>query len=244
MRIHVINPNTSQAMSEKIAEAACKAAQSAEIVMHTNRDGAPSLESHFEEAIAVPGILRIVDEITREARADGILIACFGDPGIHAAREIATVPVMGIAEAAMRTATTIGRRFSVMTSLARTLPMAEAILRDTGLNQCCARLRASELDVAALEDIAPEAYQQLLNACKQAIKEDEIDALVLGCAGMADLTSKLSKTLGIPVIDGVAAGIQQLEGLAHLGLKPAKTGDRATPPKKELYGPYQDLARK
>ncbi|MGJ8522497.1 Hydantoin racemase [Carnimonas sp. R-84981] len=244
MKLHVINPNTSTAMSEKIADAARAASTRADIVMLTNSDGAASLESHFEEALAVPGMLSLVDQITREGESSGIVIACFGDPGVAAARELAGVPVVGIAEAAMRTAAALARRFSVVTTLARTLPMAEAILAHTGLEHSCARLRACEVEVSRLEHMEPAVYQQLFDECQRAVTEDDIDALVLGCAGMADLNQQLSHDLGIPVIDGVAAAIQQLEGLAALGLTPAKRADRATPPVKALSGPYAHLARR
>lgn len=244
MQLHVINPNTSSAMSAKIDAAARAASGAAEITTLTNADGAASLESHFEEALAVPGLLTLVDEITRTGDSNGIIIACFGDPGVGAARELAKVPVMGIAEAAMRTAASVATRFSVVTTLARTLPMAEDILRRNGLDKQCARLRACEVEVSALEALEPSTYQQLLDECRQACQQDGIDALVLGCAGMADLNQRLEQSLGIPVIDGVAAAVQQLEGLARLGITPAKQGDRAYPPAKPLSGPYAHLARR
>lgn len=244
MRIHVINPNTSNSMTEKIAVAAKNASRTAEVVALTNSEGPASLESHFDEALAVPGLLRTIREI-RDGETDGILLACFGDPGVHAARELSSVPVFGIAEAAMRTAAALSSKFSIVTTLARTIPIAENILQQIGLERSCARIRACEIPVSDLEDKGgdPKAFKTLLEECKRAVDEDGVDALVLGCAGMADLTANISTELGIPVVDGVAAGVQLLESLANLGLRPAKIGDRAKPPAKNIIGPNADLGR-
>ncbi|ANF58012.1 aspartate/glutamate racemase family protein [Halotalea alkalilenta] len=244
MRLHVINPNTSTAMSEKIAIAAERASRQAQIVTLTSRHGPASLESHFDEALAVPGLLEQVDLIQREGGSDGILVACFGDPGVLAARELADVPVFGIAEAAMRTAAALGTRFSVVTTLGRTLPIIERVVRESGLERACSRLRACEIPVASLEDTDDGSRGRLLDECRRALDEDGIDTLVLGCAGMADLTDWISAELRVPVIDGVAAGVQLLEGLAHLGLRPAKRFDRTAPPAKPIQGAFAALARR
>lgn len=246
MRLHVINPNTSTAMSEKIAAAAKRASRESEVIALTNQEGPPSLESHFDEALAVPGLLRAIDGINKTGDSAGILIACFGDPGVHAARELSSVPVFGIAEAAIRTAAALSHKFSIVTTLARTIPIAESILVRTGLEKSCVRVRACEIPVSDLEHEGGEneSYKLLFNECRRAVEEDGVDALVLGCAGMADLTTNLTVKLGIPVIDGVAAGIQMLEGFAHLGLRPAKIGDRALPPTKPIKGPCEDMSRR
>lgn len=245
MRIHVINPNTSDAMTDKIAVAARSASRMAEISVITNPEGPPSIESHFDEAMAIPGLLKSINEVIEYGESDGILIACFGDPGIHAAREISTVPVVGIAEAAMRTAAVISRRFSIVSVHSRRFPTIEKILIDAGLKHSCVKLRSCEISVSDFEgDVSgTKAYTTLLEECVKAVKEDHIDALVLGCAGMADLIAAVKREIGIPVIHGVSAGIQLLESLSMLGLQPAKVGDRATPPAKLIKGPYADMSR-
>jgi allantoin racemase len=116
MRIRIINPNTTVSMTETIAAAArAVAAQSTEIVAVTSLSGAVSIESHYDEALSIVGL---VDEI-REGEAeetDAYIIACFGDPGLLAAREVATGPVLGIAEAAMHAASFIATGFSIVTT--------------------------------------------------------------------------------------------------------------------------------
>src|SRR6478672_12790093 len=114
MQIRVINPNTTWSMTRLIGECASAVASTGVTVEAVSPAMGPaSIESHYDEALSVPGILA---EITRgEADGvDGYVIACFGDPGLEAARELAGGPVIGIAEAAMHTASFLGRGFSVV----------------------------------------------------------------------------------------------------------------------------------
>ena len=113
MKIRIINPNTTWSMTEKIGACARAVARpGTEIVAVSPSMGPASIESHYDEALAVPGLLQ---EIARgeAAGVDGYVIACFGDPGLKAARELARGPVVGIAEAAMHLASMVGTRFSV-----------------------------------------------------------------------------------------------------------------------------------
>jgi len=106
IKIRVINPNTTASMTRLIGESA-RAVAGSDVLM-----GPASIESHYDESLAVPGILAEVARGEAEG-VDGYVIACFGDPGLEAARELARGPVVGIAEAAMRTAAYLGRSFSV-----------------------------------------------------------------------------------------------------------------------------------
>lgn len=241
MKLHIINPNTSQAMSDKIRAVALRAKRTADIDVLTSPHGPASLESHVDDALAIPGILLHAQALEAAHATDGILIACFGDPGLDAVRELTCVPVLGIAESAMRTAAMLGDRFSVVTTLSRTLPTAQRIVQRIGLTQHCAQLRACELPVQALEETNARCRDLLLHECRQAAAQDGIDAIVLGCAGMADLAQELSDAIGLPVIDGISAGIQLLEGLVHQKLRPAKRIDHAYPTPKTALGPYGSL---
>ena len=121
MRIKVINPNTTAGMTAKIGEAArAIAAPGTEIVAVNPAFGPVSIESHYDEAVSVLGVLEEVRKGEEEG-CDGYIIACFGDPGLLAAREIATGPVVGIAEAAMHAASFISTGFSVVTTLSQNL---------------------------------------------------------------------------------------------------------------------------
>ena len=236
MKIKVINPNTSQGMTARIGEAArAVALPGTEIVAWCPVDGPPSIEGHYDEALSVPGLL----EAVRQGEADGVdgyVIACFGDPGLQAAREIARGPVLGIAEAGMHAASLVARSFSVVTTLGRTRGIAADLAERYGMQRFCRRVRASEVAVLELEDPASNASARVLAECRHAVEEDEAEAIVLGCAGMTDLCKGIGLALGVPVIDGVAAAVTLVESLHRLGLMTSKRGEWAYPLAKAYEG--------
>ncbi|WP_229428562.1 aspartate/glutamate racemase family protein [Microvirga pudoricolor] len=238
MRILVVNPNTTASMTRKIGLAAsAAAAPGTEVVAVNPEDGPASIEGYFDEAYSVPGLLM---EISRGERAgfDGYAIACFDDTGLEAARSLAAGPVIGIGEAAFHCASLIAGRFSVITTLSRSVPAIEHNLGKYGLAARCARVRACEVPVLALEDQAGDARAKISAEIEAAMREDRCEAIVLGCAGMADLTAELSERHGLPVLDGVACAIKLLEGLVGLGLKTSKIGGYATPLSKSYAGRF------
>ena len=240
MRIKVVNPNTTQSMTRIIAEAArAVASPGTEIVAATSRSGAVSIEGHYDEAMSVIGL---VDEIRERPAADAYIIACFGDPGLLAAREITAAPVVGIAEAAMRAATFVATGFSVVTTLERTRIIAEHLVRNYGMENHCRGVRATDIPVLELANPASDARSLILAECERAITEDKSSAIVLGCAGMAELTRFLAEKLQVPVIDGVAAAVKFAEALVGLGLKTSKRGDLAYPLHKLYKGVLSNYA--
>lgn len=239
--IQVINPNTSQAMTETIGAAArAVAGANTEILAVCPTQGVPSIEGHFDEAIAAIGVLEQV-KAGREQGVSGHVIACFGDPGLLAARELAQGPVVGIAEAAMHMATLVATRFSVVTTLPRTLVIARHLLQQYGFEHHCAALHAIDLPVLSLEDGSGIAQEKVRQRCIQAKREDGSGAIVLGCGGMADLAQTLTRELGIPVIDGVTAAVKMVESLLALGLNTSKHGDLDYPIRKNLSGQFERL---
>ena len=237
MRICVINPNTAVAMTEVIATAARSVAPAGtEIVAVTNPMGPASIESHYDEALAAPGILRIITDMEATEPADGYLIACFGDPGLDAAREVASAPVIGIAEAGFHLASMLGRGFSVVTTLSRTIGRAADLVGHYGFSRQCLGVHACEIPVLELES-NPATADILEKACREALHTDGSDTIVLGCAGMADLASRMSEELGAPVIDGVAAGVGLLTTMAAMNLRTGTaSGEFARPTPKPYTG--------
>ncbi len=221
-------------MTETIGAAArVVAAPGTEILAVCPRAGVPSIEGHFDEAIAAVGVLEQI-RAGREQGVDGHVIACFGDPGLLAARELAQGPVIGIAEAAMHMATMVATRFSIVTTLPRTLIIARHLLHQYGFHQHCAALHAIDLPVLALEDGSGLAQEKVRERCIRALKEDGSGAIVLGCGGMATLAQELTRELRVPVIDGVSAAVKMVESLVALGLATSKHGDLAFPEKKSV----------
>ncbi|YCH31416.1 aspartate/glutamate racemase family protein [Erwinia sp. D4-22] len=239
--IQVINPNTTQTMTDTIASAARVAASpGTEIIAVSPTQGVPSIEGHADEAIAALGVLDLVKR-GREQGVQGHVIACFGDPGLLAARELASGPVIGIAEAAMHMATMVATRFTVVTTLPRTLIIARHLLQQYGFTHHCAALHAIDLPVLALEDGSGLAQEKVRSRCLQAQREDGCGAIVLGCGGMATLARDLTQELGMPVIDGVGAAVKMVESLVSLGLGTSKYGDLAFPREKKITGVFQHL---
>jgi allantoin racemase len=242
MRIKVINPNVTASMTSRIAAAARVAAARGTEIIAVNPDKGPvSVEGHYDEAVSVIGVLEEV-HTGEAAGVDGYVIACFGDPGLLAAREIARGPVLGIAEAAMHAASMVATGFSVVTTLERTRIIAEHLVEAYGMTRFCRMVRATELAVLDLEDETSDARRIVAAECRRALAEDGSGAIVLGCAGMADLTRALSQELGTPVIDGVAVAVKFVEALVELGLGTSKQGDLAWPIAKAYAGELAYLA--
>jgi allantoin racemase len=236
MEILVVNPNTTASMTDKIRAAAEAAASRGTRITAVNPDTGPaSIEGYYDEALAVPGLLA---EIARGAARGvaGNVIACFDDTGLDAARALAGAPVVGIGEAAFHLASLIAGRFSVITTLGRSVLAIEHNLARYGLAARCARVRAAEIPVLALEDGDGDARARIAVEIEAAMVEDRAEAIVLGCAGMADLAADLSARHGLPVVDGVAAAVALVESLARLGLRTSKVGAYAPPLAKSRPG--------
>ncbi|WP_378941570.1 aspartate/glutamate racemase family protein [Mesorhizobium sp. ANAO-SY3R2] len=240
MRILVINPNTTASMTDKIGKAAEAAASAGTDIVAVNpTDGPPSIEGYFDEVFAVPGIIA---EMARAGDMDAYVIACFDDTGLDAARCATNAPVIGIGEAAFHLATLVAGKFSVVTTLARSVPAIEYNLMRYGLASRCARVRASNVAVLDLELPGSDARRKISGEIGRAIAEDHAEAIVLGCAGMTDLAEELSQEHGVPVLDGVACAVRLAEVVSALGLKTSKAGGYATPLAKRYAGSYASLS--
>ena len=235
MRILVVNPNTTASMTDTIAAAArAAAAAGTSIEAVTSAMGPASIEGYYDEALAVPGLLAEIRRGEQDG-ADAAIIACFDDTGLDAARAMASIPVIGICEAALSLASFVARRFSVVTTaeLSR-VPVEDLVLR-YGMS-ARARVRAVGVPVLALEDPLSGATARLRSEIALALDQDRAEAIVLGCAGMADLAAELQKDFGVPVIDGVGAAVKQAEALVALGLLTGKRGAYASPAAKRFTG--------
>lgn len=242
MKLKIINPNTTLSMTALIGKAAVAvAAPGTEIVAVSPRMGPASIEGHYDEAFATIGVL---DEV-RRGEAEGVdahVIACFGDPGLLAAREIARGPVIGIAEAAMHAATFVSTGFTIVSTLERSRVILEHLVAAYGMAGKCRSVRASNLAVLDLERPESNARALILEQCRRAVAEDHADCLLLGCAGMADLAADITDELGVPVIEGVAAAVKLAEALVGLGLRTSKAGGLAAPLPKAYAGDFAPFA--
>jgi allantoin racemase len=235
MRILVINPNTSEEMTRDIGDEARRYARAdSEIEVMCPSWGPRSIEGHYEEELAAVATLEVIRE--HGADADGIVIACYGDPGLFAAREISAAPVVGIGEASMLMACTVAHRFSIVTVLPRVKPMLDDMVRRHGLEARCASIRTTPLSVLDCERDPTAAEREIVAASKAAVAEDGAEAICLGCAGMGPLDKSVEAAVGVPVLDGVACAVKMLEGLVDYGLATSRVAAFKQPEPKEIVG--------
>jgi allantoin racemase len=239
MKIAVINPNTTASMTATIADAARRVAHADTVIEAiTSSMGPVSIEGYYDEVFAIPGLLVEIARAERDG-ADAVVIACFDDTGLDAARSLASIPVIGICEAAVSATAFIAQRFTIVTTMERSRLPVEHLVHRYGMGSRC-KVRAADVPVLSLEDPNSNARDRLRSEISAALKDDKAEAIVLGCAGMADLTAALRQEFGVPVVDGVAAAVKQAESLVALGLQTAKRGAYATPVRKPYHG---DLAQ-
>ena len=241
MRILIVNPNTTRSMTDKAAEAArAVAGRGTEIIAATARMGPASIEGYYDGALALPGLLL---EIAAAEDIDAAVIACFDDTGLDAARSLAGFPVLGLCQSALVTACFLAQRFTVITTLERSRILLENLTHHYGFG-ARVRVRAADIPVLELEDPASGALSRLRRQIERALAEDAAEAIVLGCAGMADLAHALQQEYGVPVVDGVSAAVKQAEALVAQRLTTSKRGSYVTPLAKTYAGAMAELSPK
>ena len=238
IKILIVNPNTTRSMTETIGATACDvAAPGTEIIPVTSAMGPASIEGFYDEAFAVPGLIQA---LMNTPDVDAGIIACFDDTGLDAARSAVRFPVVGICEAALVTAGQLAKRIAVVTTLPRSIVPLEELLRRYGFAER-AQVSACNVAVLDLEKPGSGAAAKLDAEIARALDKGA-EAIVLGCAGMADLAATLSLKFGVPVIDGVAAAVKQAEALASLKLTTSRRGAYAFPEAKAYSGMLEPFA--
>lgn len=234
MRIMVINPNSTTTMTAQIRRSAEAYAFGGTVIEAANPVGTPrSIEGYSDEARAVPAVLDLIED-GQGRGAQGFVIACFDDPGLAAAREVAHGPVVGICQAAVQVAVTISNRFSIITTLPRSVPIIEDLVDSYGASTRCRSVRAVDMPVLELEQHPDTAEFRLLREIEAARDIDGAEAAILGCAGMSELCERLATKSGVPVIDGVVAAVKLVEGLVAAGHATSKLGSYDFPRLKEV----------
>lgn len=239
MKIKIINPNTSQEMTHAIDEAGRSVARVGTQILTTCPDFGPSsIESFYDDVLAIPGLL---DEIRKgeSEDCDAYILACYGDPGLHAAREMTTKPVIGIAEASLYTASILAARFSIVTVIPRARTLMEEMVAQYGFQHRVISIRTSPLYVLDVERDPAGALETLREEARQAMREDDAEAILLGCAGFAKFAEELEEELGIPVLDGVVCAVKMAEGIVELGKTTSKAKTYRPPETKSFTGMFE-----
>ena len=235
MRILIANVNTTASMTQAIGHSARQVASATtEIVELTPDFGADSCEGNFESYLAA---LAVMDKVVRyEEPFDAVIQAGYGEHGREGLQELLDVPVVDITEAAASTAQFLGHKYSIVTTLDRTVPLIEDRLKLAGLTDRLASVRASGLGVLELESDPQRAVRAIVEQARQAVEHDKAEVIVLGCGGMAELEEQVRVATGVPIVDGVRAAVTIAESLVRLKLSTSKIRTYATPRPKQVTG--------
>lgn len=216
MKILIINPNSSVEMSAAIQNVAEIYANGDFEVKTVPTPNAPEyIDYYTDQALAAPGMMQIVKE--NEAEYDAFIVACHCDPNLDLLKQITDKPVVGIGEASMKLATMLGHSFSVVSAGKHSIPNKRALIHKYGLDNDCASVRGPRDD---FDD--PTVEGPYLNAAQIAMEEDLAEVIVLGCAGFAGMSEKMSAELGVPVLDGVVSALIIATGLVKAGYTTSK----------------------
>lgn len=242
IRILVINGNTMEEMTAGIhREASGAASPGVEVVTVTPEMGPLTIETYYDDYLAIPGILKEI--LKHEEGFDAFVIACWGDPGIEAAREITDKPVVGIAEASMYVCNMIAAKWAVATVLHRIKDFVQKTVIKTGFGvgpaERCIGVFTTDLSVADTEHLREAACNTLEDAGRKAMVMGA-EAIALGCAGMSGLDIDLEARLGIPVVDSVRASVQMAESLVRLGKRTSKV-NTFKPPEAKVFKGYEGI---
>jgi allantoin racemase len=223
MRIRVITPTTT---AEFLAESEREfglVVGPRTVLSHVLLDHGPvSIESEYDEAMALPDMLQKV----RQAEADGmqaIIINCASDPGIDAARELVSIPVIGVAQASFSLAAQLSQRFSVIAILERDRPDLDRMFRLYGVLDRVASIRVMDIPVLQLFTDRDKAIKAMSDAAFLAVREDRAEAITFDCTGLSNIIPEIARRLSaagfnVPVINPVAAAMKLAESLVELGL--------------------------
>lgn len=203
--LYVINSNASEAVTLGIEQAVAPLQSLGHpIACVTNHDGPQGIESQAQADLTIPQTLRLAAEV--EASAAGYVIACFGDPGLHALRDQTAKPVLGIQESAIMTALTLGQRFGIIAILPGSIPRHLRSIGAMGVQSRLAGNRALNLGVADLAN-ADTTLERMVQVGRDLINQDGADVLIMGCAGMARFRDPLEQLLGVPVVEPCQAAV-------------------------------------
>lgn len=189
--------------------------------------GPASIEGEMDEAFALPGIVEAAIAAEREG-CDAVVIDCMGDPGLAAAREAVTIPVLGPAQTAMHLASLLGHRFSVITVLQNLHALIWKLARVYGLAGNMAPVRSVGIPVLDLDKDPVALRDAFVREAVAAVREDEADVLVFGCTGMYGMVQQVEAGLqahgitGVPILDPTPVAVRTALALCGMGLTHGK----------------------
>src|SRR5918996_510272 len=215
MRILVINPNSTEAVTRGIDEAVepLRMPGGPSIDCVTLKEGPPGIETQQHVDGVVAPLLRLVHQ--NEPQYAAFVIACYSDPGLHSAREATKKPVLGISECGILTALTLGHRFGVIAILQQSIPRHLRYVGALGVTERLAAELPVGLKVTELSDEA-KTFGRMVEVGKTLRHQHGADVVVMGCAGMARYRKPLQDEIGIPIVEPTQAAVAMAIGRVRL----------------------------
>jgi Asp/Glu/hydantoin racemase len=243
MKLLLINPNVTDAITQQMAaEARRTASAGTEIVAVTAAFGTQYIANRAEAAIAGHAVLDAL--ATHAAGCDAAIVSAFGDPGLAAAREFADIPVLGIAESAMLTAWMLGRRYAIVCLTPRLRRWYIECAQEHGLDGRLVAVRALDTPVPDITQAKDQFRDRLLSECRRAIEEDEAEVIIFGGGPIAGLAREVAAEIPVPTLDGVSCAVRLAEALVGLNPRPPVRGSFARPEPKPAKGLSPALLRR
>lgn len=235
MRLLIVNPNTTQGVTDHIHAVACTAAAAGtDITSITATRGMPYIATRADAVVG--GLVTLEMLANHGAGFDAAVVGAFGDPGLGAARELLSIPVVGLAEAGLLSACMLGRSFSVVTFSATLVPWFEECIAWHGLEKRCASVRSLHESFTSLTDVKKEKEQRLIDLANKVIGEDRADVIVLGGAPLSGLANTIKERVDVPLVDCVVSAVKQAEALVALDVRKARLGTFQRPMSKDSVG--------
>lgn len=235
MKILVLNPNTSQGITETISGVARgAAAPGTELDFATAENGVPYIATRTEALIAGREALEILARRARDY--DAAILAAFGDPGLGAIREIIPIPVVGLAEASLLMAAPLGRRISIVTFSVNLEAWYRECVEWHRMDHRLASIRTPDAPFGDVGSVQSEFADRLVDLAERAVREDGADVIITAGAPLAGLASRVRDRVPVPLVEGVAAAVKIAEAMVTLDPRPPKVGTFARPVAKSSVG--------
>jgi allantoin racemase len=241
MRILLLNPNTTVAVTDLLYSAGKQVVASGTILVPmTAPRGVPYIATRAEAQIGGAIALEMLAEHHRDF--DAAIVAAFGDPGLMGARELFDIPVVGMAEAAMLSACMLGRKFAIVTFASALVPWFQECVEMHGLAGRCAGIRMLDGAVRSISEVQQDKEDLLVDLTLKTIADTDADVIVFGGAPLAGLAERVKHRVPLPIVDQVQAAVKQAETLVALKVCKATTGTFKRPAPKATIGLTAALA--
>ena len=229
MKILIINPNTSETMTNKIrAVAQAVKREDCTVTVTCPQHGPVTIETSYDEAYAIAPTIDLVKQAQAEAY-DAIILACFCEVGVEAAKEISSIPVFGLEEPTLAMALLLGEKFGIMTEKRPRVAMKKRHIRRYGLLERMASVRPLELSVAELDADPERTKAKGMALARRMVEEDGAEVIIMGCAAMAGYSDELERALQVPVLDPLKVTLKVAEAVIDMGTTHSRVGLYAPP---------------